>query len=187
MKLNGKPLRGPATYTLVLPRGDEETIVVQARAVPSYDEFHKVYPMPQPPNKIIRGGARMPDFEHPEYKGQMNDYGKKKTSWMILKSLQATEGWEWETVDMSDPTTWDGYEKELEEAGFADIERQRILGLVIDANCLNEKRLEEAREAFLSGRLQSTLLNGSVSQQDEAKNTPSGEPAKELVSASQAS
>src|SRR4051812_36152921 len=66
MKLNGKPLRGPATYTLVLPRGDEETIVIQARAVLSYDEFHKLYPIPQPPNKIIRGGARMPDFEHPE-------------------------------------------------------------------------------------------------------------------------
>ena len=69
---------------------------------------------------------------------------------MILKSLEATEGLEWETVKMDDPETWLNYEKELKDSGLSPIEVGRIVGICMSANGLDERKMEAARDAFLA-------------------------------------
>jgi hypothetical protein len=181
MKYNGKKLSGPNVAELILPRGSDEVIVIKAQAVLDYSEFDKVCPQPEPPIKILRGGGRSPDFDNPSFIQDMGHWGNRKTSWMVLQSLKATEGLEWEIVELADPNTWGKWTIELQEAGFSEIERQRILNLVMDANALSEKKLEEAREGFLSGRLRLLHTEKSSSPMEDQKNTPSGELANGRV------
>lgn len=185
MKIHGKSLREPTTLSLYLPRGDEEVIEIKAKAVLSYDEFHKLLPIPVPPIQIARGKGKQPNFQDPGYLAELENYGKRKSTWMILQSLTATPGLTWEQIDLSAPHTWDLFEKELTDSGFSDIERQRILTLVMDANCLNESKLEEARERFLSGQVSGDQVNLSSSPKTDQANTLSGEPANGSISAHQ--
>lgn len=163
----------PYVAELYLPR-NKGAICIRAAAVLSYDEFHKIVPSPKPPEKIIKGGARVPDFESRFYKGELNDYGRHKQNWMFLKSLAASTEITWETIDWTDPTTWGNYEKELEEAGFSEFERQMIFALVMEANGLDQRKLEEARESFLTA-LANPQPNGSTSPKVEPNSTPNGE------------
>lgn len=178
MKINGMKLEGPNIVTLVLPReyGD---IVIRAQAVLDYKKFEALCPRPTPPMKIARGTGKVPDFDDRFYIGEISTYGAKKTAFMFLESLKATPGLEWETVSMTEPSTWANYEEELSSAGFSDVERQRILQAVIDANCLNETRLEEARERFLKGQVVAIASGHSSSEpsKDEPTFMPSTEPA----------
>jgi hypothetical protein len=159
MKYNGK-LLVPNVADLYLPRmedGVEKVIHVRATAVLNYDKFHALIPVPKPPMKIVRGGKKEPDFEHPNFLSQIDDYGKLKTHWMMIESLKPTVEFEWEKIDPANPQTWEKWEEELMEAGFSEFERQRIQTVVMEANALSEKRLEDARERFLKGLVASAL------------------------------
>ena len=183
MKYRGE-IPGPCVAELYLPRAGDKAIEIKAQAVLSYDAFHKVRPMPQPPKVRKKGMTQaVPDFDDPKYVVSMNSYGEDKTNWMVLQSLKATPEIEWETVDPMNPQTWGNYNKELEDAGFSEFERQRIIGTVMEANALSDRKIEEARETFLSAaskakESQSTFLPAEVS------NTSSGEQPKEPASAS---
>jgi len=69
---------------------------------------------------------------------------------MMIKSLAATEGLEWENVDIKDPGTWKNVESELIDT-FTVFAQQRIMKGVMQANGLDESMLEQARESFLAG------------------------------------
>jgi hypothetical protein len=71
---------------------------------------------------------------------------------MCLRSLEPSNI-EWETVDIDDPGTWLNWDVELKAAGISDVEGQRIINLVMAANSLDEKKVEEARQAFLLGQV----------------------------------
>lgn len=174
MKYNGET-PGPCVAELYLPRAGEKVLAIRAQAVLSYDDFHKILPVPQPP-KVRRKGmmAAAPDFEDPKYVIAMNSYGENKTNWMVLKSLEATSEITWETIDKANPQTWGNYNKELEDAGFSEFERQRIIGLVMEANALSDRKIEEARETFLSAESKAREQTSS-SPKDEASNTSAGE------------
>jgi hypothetical protein len=95
---------------------------------------------------------------------------------MILKSLSATEGLEWEQVDMSKPETWHNYGDELVSSGFSPAEIFAITEAVMTACGLNQKKIDEATERFLAGQ---QVLQESESSQSTAPNaTASGESAK---------
>lgn len=173
MLYNGKPLVANVV-DVFLPRGGDEVIHVRAGAVLNYDKFHKICPIPTPPMKILRGGKKEPDFDHPSYLADINRYGMLKMRWMFIESLKATPEFEWQTVKEDDPSTWEHAEKELEQAGFSEFERQHIMGAVTEANALNEKKLEEARERFTKGLV--AAYGKSISHQAEASTTPNGEP-----------
>lgn len=150
MKFNGE-VPGPNVATLYLPRGDDKVLCIKAGAVLSYEEFHKTCPLPKPPMKRAKGATQaVPDFDHKDYVAAMDSYGKWKSQWMVLQSLKATPEISWDTIVPTDPLTFGNYEKELEEAGFSEFERQRILGIVMEANALNDRKIDEARETFLS-------------------------------------
>lgn len=153
MKLNGKKVQGSNIELIVIPRGgEEEDVVLQATAVLDYKPFEAMCPEPKPPAKILKGGAKEYDLEAPAYKEAVKVYHERRTAWMILQSLKATPGLEWETVDPANYRTWTNYEQELKDSGFSHVEVQRIVVGVLNANCLNEARIEEARANFLRGR-----------------------------------
>ena len=52
---------------------------------------------------------------------------------------------------LDDPSTWANWETELKDNGLSQMECNRVLALVLEANCLDEKKLQKARELFLQG------------------------------------
>jgi hypothetical protein len=148
MKYKGKKLEGRNVEVLVLPRSGEN-IVFKAEAIPNYEEFEKLIAEPQPPEILKPGGVKEKNVNDPKYKEELTKFATTKTNYVVIKSLQATEYLEWETVDITKPETWEKWRGELEEAGFTEIEIMRIVQTVTKANALDDDMLEEARQSFL--------------------------------------
>jgi hypothetical protein len=146
MKINGQT---PSKHVevLVLPRG-ETSIVIKAQAVVSMEDFPLQPPVP--PVITARDGTKVDDYQDEKYRAAMRKFANSRTHYLILESLKATEGLEWETVDMKEPETWGNYTKELAEAGFSDAEVSRIVRCVMQANALDDAKLEQARKDFLA-------------------------------------
>lgn len=151
MKINGNANLKPHIEIVVIPRGGND-LVFKAQPVTDFDDFLKLCPMPLPPKIVRKGGAVGEDVEDANYKASIEVWATSRTDWMILKSLQATEGLEWETVNMSDCSTWTNYRKELETSGLTGIEVNRIIQAVVDACGLNQKKIDEATARFLAGQ-----------------------------------
>lgn len=152
MKLKGKKIDGPSIETIIIPRGKnpEDFIIFKAQAVLDYSEFDALCPRPKPPVKMLKGGKREIDQEAPSFQEAARVWATRRYSWTVLKSLEATEELEWETVDLGKPETWENYEKELEESGFTIAEMNLIYEGVMSVNAMSNEKLEQAREAFLA-------------------------------------
>lgn len=175
MKLKGKKISGPNIEVVVLPRGQGEDLVFKCQAVLNMDDFDKLCPRPKAPIVIKKGGIKVEDVEDKGYQQELIEYAKKRMAWMVITSLRATDELEWETVDFGNQDTWAGYEKELRDAGLAEMEVARIVAGVMNANALNEERIQEARERFFTSTHQGTET--SPSPTGEPNSTSSGEPA----------
>jgi len=151
MKIKGQTPQGRNVEIVVIPR-PEENIVFFCEAIPNYEEFDKICPQPQPPERLYPGGVRKKNPDDPKFKEAMDEWGTKRTQWTILASLKGSPDLEWDTVDMEKPDTWKNYEKELRECGFTEIEMYRIIQGVLRANCLDEEMLKEAKKNFLQGQ-----------------------------------
>jgi hypothetical protein len=149
MKLNGKKIEGPNEVTIVIPRGSGEDIVLKARAVLDLDDFEEMCPLPTPPSRRMAGGADVPNLKDQGYVSALQRRNVMRLNYIVLSSLEATEGLEWETVDISDSNTWDNFNTELKDAGFSPIEIQRIVADILNVNALDEAKIEEARQRFL--------------------------------------
>lgn len=148
MKINGIEVNGPNEEILVLPRKDQQ-LVFRARSVPSFEEFDAMVNAPVAPGVRTKDGFKKKEND-PTYREQKDLYEKKRWAYMILKSLEPSNI-EWSTVSMDDSNTWLNWENELKEAGFSSVEVGRIQTLVLQANALDETKLEEARKNFLLG------------------------------------
>ena len=95
---------------------------------------------------------------------------------MAIKSLEPTEI-EWQRVDIDKPETWLLWTEELKDAGLSEVEVQRVIILVMQANSLDENKLRKAREAFLHGL--EVEKEKSSGPQEELLNTQNGEPAND--------
>lgn len=182
MKYKGKTIKGPNEEIVVIPRGNTDDYVFKCRAVMSYELFDELVTAPEP-KMIIRKGETVskPLLDDPEYLAEVREHDKKRLSWLIIQSLTATEDLEWETVNLSDPATWNNYYDELNDAGFTSTEIGRITRGVMIANSLDQKKIDEARASFLAMQQEVVIIPNSL--QDEQKTTPSGEPAKGSTSA----
>lgn len=151
MKIRGKTIQPPRVKTIAIPREDDEgnpdDVIFQCHAVLDFDEFDALCPRPKPPLVTPVGKTPYADDANPAYLKKVEDYSEKRSNWMILKSLEATEGLEWDSVDMKDPETWANYKKELETL-FTPREVDEIVMGVFDANIPNEQRQKEALERF---------------------------------------
>lgn len=157
---------------IVLPQVDED-IIIKARAVPSYEEFEALCPLPKPPVKHTRNGT-VQNTDDETFKLRVEQFALQKLGWLAMKSLYEIE---FETLEPENPKTWPRWEKELQDSGFTTNETSHILGLVLDVNNLNEAKMKEARDSFLHGQEQEQ--SDSCGPEDGPTSTPSGEPAQD--------
>lgn len=159
-----------AEEVLVLPRLGED-IIIRAKAVQDMDAFDAQCPMPKAPAVLVKGGFKE-DLEAPSYLAQIEKHGELKLAFIAINSLLEME---WDTVDIEKPSTWRNWEKDLLSAGLSTTEVNRVLICVMQANCLDEGKLKEARDFFLRGRAVAEEL--SSGQEIAPQTTPSGEDA----------
>lgn len=150
MKIKGKKIDSPMIEIVVLPRPDGD-IVFKAQAVLDFEEFDKLVTEPTPRMLLKPGGGMEKDTNNKNYRKELDEYNTQRVHWMFIKSLEATEGLEWETVDMNDPTTWKNYESELKASNFSAMEINHITRAIMIANALDDRKLKEARDSFLAG------------------------------------
>lgn len=151
MKIAGRKIEGPNRVTLVLPREGQEDIIIIAQAIVEMGEFDEFVKLPLPPTVTKAGGVVESNFADKGYVDQISSYNMKKLAFIVLKSLEPSEI-EWETVDLKNPSTWAGYMDEMKGAGFSDVEINRIGQACMEANALDEAKLDAARQSFLRGQ-----------------------------------
>jgi hypothetical protein len=148
MKLNGNIIKKePYKVKFYIPGCDFE---FTAATVDFDDEALAVLQEPQAPIIQRPGKPDMRDLNDANYTKALEDYSTKRTGFFVVKSLEATEGLSWDTVDINNPETWDNYLDELKDAGFQPIEIQRIIENVLKANMVDEEYIKKAREDFLA-------------------------------------
>ena len=140
---------------LVLPRV-EQSLVFKARGLKNYDDFDSLCPPPKPPGKMTRDGW-VPDEKDSTFQTMQGEWSKRRLAYIVINSLLDIE---WDNVTISDPSTWLGWEKELLDSNLSQVEVNRVLGLVLEANALDESKLTKARELFIAGRLQMLESSG---------------------------
>lgn len=150
MKIKGKAIEAPSEEVIVFPR-ESGNIVFKARPVSNYEDFNKICPEPLPRATMSPGGETSLDVEDPGYKKALDTWAEQKTHWMIIKSLDATDDIEWETVNMSDPATYKNYIQELEDSGITAMESAKLFEIIQTACGLNQDKIDEATAAFLAG------------------------------------
>lgn len=175
MKLTGHTFDEPAIEYCILPKG-EVTVVFRCGPVLDYDDFEKLCPLPKPPTLIKKGGVRELDIKDTTYMQQISQRGDRRVQYIVLKSLEYTEGLDWETVNMDDPSTWGNFTKELEAAYFTETDINRIQNACFAANSLSELKVQEARENFFAG-LAEEKAEESSGPTLEQETTSSGEAA----------
>jgi hypothetical protein len=149
MKVGGVEVTSCEEF-LVLPRSAGDDLVFRAKAVNVNDEFDKMAPEPIAPNVRTKDGSR-PDLKDEHYLRAVQERDQQRFAYMCLKSLEPSNI-EWDTIDMDKPQTWTKWTEELKESGLSEIEVGRIINIVLVANSLDEKKIEEARKAFLLGQ-----------------------------------
>ncbi len=150
MKMHGEVVSGPNIEYLVIPRGNGKDIVFKFQAVLDTKKMHEILKAPKPSERMYPGGKIVEDRDDPAFKAQMLDFGNAKFNYMILRSIEATEGLEWSTVNMEDPQTWGNWETEMQAAGFNANEIQLVQITAAAANALDQSKLDEARARFLA-------------------------------------
>jgi hypothetical protein len=174
MKLGGRELTGPCIETLVLPRGEEQ-IVFKAQAIPDFDDFDALCPEPKAPGRLTKKGWE-PMLDDLGYKEMLGNYNERRIAFMVVRSLMISDI-EWDTVEVDNPKTWTNYVSDLKAAGLSAIEIGRVTQLAMQANALDESKLEEAREVFLRGQQEAADASSGLAIAPE--NMPSGKPAAE--------
>ena len=139
MKIHGKKIQTLNTEVVVIPRSNGEEYVFRAQAVLDFSEFEELAPPPKPKIRTYPDGRKeaSPDDN---FKDRLEEWQILRLHWMVLKSLEATDGLEWESVDMTKPDTFENYEKELVSAGFTHAEVNMIVKVVTEANSLSSYR-----------------------------------------------
>lgn len=173
MRIGGIAVEGPTEEVLVLPRG-EQVLVIRAKAI-NLDDFDALCPEPKPPGKLTKDGW-IPDVDNENYKSIVNTHNEKRIAYLVVKALEPSEI-EWDTVQIDNPRTWTNYTSDFKAAGLTTIEINRIVQCVMQANSLDENKLEQARKVFLLGQAQAQKM--SSGQSTEQPNTASGELAKD--------
>ena len=151
MKMNGITVERMKPITVVINRGkDEEPLVAICKPVISYESFNKIFPIPTPPEILLKGGTKDFNTKDPEYLKRINEYSEAKIFYLFLESVRGSI--EWDTIKDEDPATWKNCEQEMKEAGLSSKEIEMVFDGVFEANALSEAKMEQARKSFLAGR-----------------------------------
>lgn len=162
MRINGRVVQGKNRKTVVLPREGEEAIVIIAEAVSDIDGVFEFIQMPEPP-VIQKPTGIEKNFADKGYKEQLQHFNVRRMAWIMIESLKPSNI-EWSLVREDDPSTWTKWGQEFKEAGFSPMEVSRITDAVLEANALDEEKLEAARKVFLHGQAAAKNTSGQSTQ-----------------------
>jgi hypothetical protein len=190
MKISGKTLTKLNEIVLVFERNgideegnEREDIVFRMQPVEDYEDFLKLCPEPEPPLKIIKGGARVKNTEDPAYIKLTHEWLSRQINFTTIVSMMGTPNLEFEKVDLAKPSTWHLIVEELQEVLYPG-EILAVYEASSNVNNVTDASLEKARKRFLAGERQRATSQSS--QTAEPESTPSGEPAKDSESGPQA-
>lgn len=176
MKIKGQKIEGANIEIIPIPRGNgRDDVIFMVEAILDMDPFYKTCPVPMPPLRKIKN-VNTPQFNDENYLKAVRRHSELRLAWMAITALKATEGLEWETIDLDDPSTWLLFKTELKDSGFSDIEIMRITNGVVSVCNLNDAKIEEARERFLVFRQEQE--DALSCQADELNSTLSGKPVE---------
>ncbi len=174
MKIGGRTINGPKQDFIVLPRADGD-IVFKFVGLANTDAYDKINPEPQAPRTYKPAlGKTIENIEDPAYKAKYLAWLQQRNDWVFLKSIEPSDI-QWDTVDLSDASTWVNWRKDLENAGFSMGERNVIWNKFIEITSLTDEILKEARDRFLLSQSLETLSQ-TLSSTAAPENTSSGEP-----------
>jgi len=148
MRINGVEVTGSEAL-LVLPR-DKGDIPIKAVAVSISEEFDEKCPVPVAPMLQTKDGNK-PDHNDKDFKVAMARRADMRFALMIVRSLEPSNI-EWDKVNVDMPATWLTWRDELQKEGLSEVECNRIVGLVLEANSLDEAKIKAARDNFLLGQ-----------------------------------
>ena len=149
MKIGNQSFDKPEPMEVKVPFGDK-TFTLKVQAVMDYTDFEALVPIPSPPKVLdVKNNQEVFDTKDKKYLAAVNVYAKTKTSFMVMRSLEATEDLTWDTVDKDKPDTWHRVENELRKA-FTEFGMQKIQKSILQVNGLGEEILEQARQSFLA-------------------------------------
>jgi hypothetical protein len=150
MRIKGTEIPMPQEEVVVIPR-EPENFVFTLKPVLDFSKFEEMCPEPTPPKKTFPGGREETDYENPTFRDKLEDWSRKRGHWIQLESLSATEGLEWETVELSDPETWKNYADEMQKT-LSPSEFMKIIQAISVACGLDSSKIEEATANFLADR-----------------------------------
>jgi hypothetical protein len=160
MKFKGQTVTNDNKEIVVIPR-DGYNIVFIAKPVISMEPFNQLCIEPQPPLiQYPESSGRAPenDYTDPNYQKRLSDHAVARYYWMFLVSLSDSPDIVWDTVDMLKPETYANVEQELRDSEFLPAEINQIRQAVSIVNALDDRKMDEARKAFLaSQQVQSKL------------------------------
>lgn len=146
MKLNGKKIE-PRVETIVFPPDR----VFKVKAILDDSKFLEICPTPKPPMVVHRDAeTAVPDYNNKKYIKALDEHSNKRTLWMLIESLSDTPGLEWETVEMTDPTTWESFYTELRESGLTVYEQSKLIQAITNVNIVTDEAIKQATKDFLA-------------------------------------
>ena len=151
MKLFGKKIDKPSAEICVIPRADKD-YVFKAEAVLDFDDFDKLCPEPKESTSLNAKTKEVTKVKGKAYEERVEAWSTNRMNYMIIKSLSATEGLEWDNIDLKDVKTWVNYKDELMESGLSAGEVNRVVSIVLEANSLDDKKYKEAHDRFLASQ-----------------------------------
>lgn len=151
MKLNGASVDARYVETVVIPRGASQ-FVFKARPLTSEDDkfFEEICVKPTPPTFTVPGGKTETDDTNAQFVKDRKAWSDRRSEFLFMRSLSATDDLEWDTVVDTDPSTWGNLEDELLAAGFLNPEIIVVFNAAIAANGLDTSKIEEATKSFLA-------------------------------------
>lgn len=153
MKLKGKAISAPKAKVVAYPREDGD-LIFKLVPVINDKEFDRLSPEPKPPTVMRPNQAPFEDAQDPGYLRTLEQRDKLRWDWMLLTTLSATDGLEWEKVKPEDPSTWHLVQQELEESGLSSAEVKHLLLETSRVNVVTEEYVKEARDRFFAGKPQ---------------------------------
>lgn len=150
MKYKGQKIP-PNVRTVVFKREGFD-IVFNLKAIESYEAFEQLCGLPPVKPTALIPGKGLIEEETPAYRQALAQYCALKSHYHILWTLKATEGLEWEQVDLNKPDTWIKWLPELFESGLAEGEITHLMHKIREVNTLDEAKLEKDRDDFLAGQ-----------------------------------
>lgn len=151
MKIKGIEFRPKSVKPVPIPREGGDIVFMMQ---PVYDNYEDVYPEIQAPVITRPGQDPFVDFNDETYLKKLRKRVECRVWWTLMKSLEATEGLEWETVDPKVPETFANIEKELREALLTAGEIDYLVRTALEFQKIDEAAVKEAYDRFLATQSQ---------------------------------